>query len=116
MATGKSVLYVDAGFTDALIEIAGLEKGVNAFTSLAGALSAVTSETTKIAVSTDITEDVPAEAITVTLNQSLDIVGTTDNVSVVTMNNGGYNVVMFEAAEGASDISVNFENIESPFY
>ncbi|MBE6379707.1 MAG: hypothetical protein E7047_02120, partial [Lentisphaerae bacterium] len=106
-----SVLYVNADFTPALVEIAKLTMNVNAFTSMAAALKAVTSQTERIEVSTDITESIAAENTVVTLSKDLEIKGTGNAVSNVTMNDGGYKTLTFKAADGVSDIDVKFTNV-----
>ena len=104
-------LYVNAAFTENNLA-AGQILGINAFTGMTAALKAVAPATESIEVTGDVTEDIPAEALTVTLSKDLIIAGSGETASVVTLNNGGYKTLIFGAADGAEDIDVKFENIQ----
>lgn len=101
-------LFVDASFTaDNVGE--GKLLGFNAFTSFAEALKAVNETTGKIVISGEIAEDIPAEELVVSLSKNLTVTGAEG--SSITLNNGGYKALVFGAAEGAEDISVNFSGV-----
>jgi len=104
-------LYVNAAFTENNLA-AGQILGINAFTGMTAALKAVAPATESIEVTGDVTEDIPAEALTVTLSKDLIIAGSGETASVVTLNNGGYQALIFGAADGAENIDVKFENIQ----
>ena len=83
--------------------------GTNAFSSFAEALKAVNETTGEIVISGEIAEDIPAEELVVSLSKNLTITGAEG--SSITLNNGGYKALVFGAAEGAEDISVNFSGV-----
>jgi len=104
-------LYVDSSFT---AENVGEGKifGGNAFTSFVDALKAVTANTERIEISSNIIEDIPAELIEVALSRNIEIVGIDEAASVVMLNNGGYKYLVFGSAEGAEDVAVKISNIK----
>ena len=103
--TDEDVFNADAG------KAADAVWGVNAFASFVSALDAVTAETDKIEVAGEIVEDIPAEARIVTLSKDLTISSADGSAASVTLNNGGYKMLIFESAEGAEDITVSFSNV-----
>ena len=103
--TNEFIVSADViGSVGDMITIGGkdYEVGVNAFASFVEALKNVIADTAAIVLSGDVTEDIPAEALTVTLAQDLEIKGE----GVVTLNNGGYKRLTFAGAD------VKFSGVE----
>ena len=116
-----TTLNVNAAWTPGFAASAGMTYGMNAFASLLDALKAVGPGTTKITITSDITESVPGVAkypppvLPVELSNDL-VIGATDGCTVQWDAVAGQPqalMISFRKAEGVEeDVTVTFNNIE----